>query len=74
MTDGLNPGIMTPFAEGGALYGVDQPGSSRGEDRDRRAAVESWLPVTQEDSGRAGGSAVRVKNGDRFFLFNDSGG
>jgi hypothetical protein len=44
---------MTPFAEGGVVYGVDQPGQFRA----MRIATgerlwESWLPVTGAYGGR----------------------
>jgi outer membrane protein assembly factor BamB len=73
---GLNPMNMTPFAEGGIVYGVDQAGQFRA----MRIATgerlwESWLPVTgKTKSGPVHcGTAFLVKNGDRFFLFNDKG-
>jgi hypothetical protein len=73
---GLSPVNMTPFAEGGVLYGVDQPGQFRAA----RIATgerlwESWLPVTgKEESGPVySGTAFVVKNGGRFFLFNEKG-
>jgi hypothetical protein len=73
---GLCPMNMTPFAEGGVVYGVDQPGQFRA----MRIATgerlwESWLPVTGK--ARSGlvycGTAFVVKHGDRFFLCNDQG-
>jgi outer membrane protein assembly factor BamB len=73
---GLYPMNMTPFAEGGVVYGVDQPGQFRA----MRMATgerlwESWLPV--KGKAKSGpvycGTAFVVKNGDRFFLFNEKG-
>jgi hypothetical protein len=67
---------MTPFAEGGYLYGVDQPGQfyavkiANGE-----RVWESWLPVTGKEKSKPVycGTAFVVKNGDRFFLYNELG-
>ncbi len=73
---GLYPMNMTPFAESGVLYGVDHPGQFRAV----RIATgerlwESWWPVTGKALSAAVycGTAFVVKNGDRFFLFNEKG-
>jgi outer membrane protein assembly factor BamB len=73
---GLFPMNMTPFAEGGVLYGVDQPGQLRAvKIATGERLWESWLPVTGKAQSRPvyTGTAFVVKNGDRFFLFNDQG-
>jgi outer membrane protein assembly factor BamB len=73
---GLFPGNATPFAEGGVLYGVDQPGQFRAvKIATGERLWESWLPVTGETDSRPvyTGTAFVVKNGDRFFLFNEKG-
>jgi outer membrane protein assembly factor BamB len=73
---GLFPGNATPFAEGGILYGVDHPGQLRAvKIATGERLWESWLPVTGK--ARSGpvytGTAFVVKNGGRFFLFNEKG-
>jgi hypothetical protein len=73
---GLYPMNMTPFAEGGVVYGVDQPGQFRAmKIATGERLWESWLPVTGKSrSGQVYcGTAFVVKNGDRFFLFNEKG-
>ncbi|HEV3006171.1 MAG TPA: PQQ-binding-like beta-propeller repeat protein [Pirellulales bacterium] len=73
---GLFPMNMTPFAEGGVVYGVDQPGQFRAMKIDTGERLwESWLPVTGESESRPvyTGTAFVVKNGGRFFLFNEKG-
>jgi outer membrane protein assembly factor BamB len=76
---GLAPINMTPFVEGGVMYGTDQPGMLRAV---RVATGErlwfTFRPITgrdeEEDFTRAGvGTAFIVKNGDRFFLFAETG-
>ena len=67
---------MTPFAEGGVVYGIDQPGQFRAmKIATGERLWESWLPVTgKAKSGQVYcGTAFVVKNGDRFFLFNEKG-
>jgi outer membrane protein assembly factor BamB len=73
---GLFPTNMTPFAEDGILYGVDQPGQFRAvKIATGEQLWESWLPITGEAESRPvnTGTAFVVKNGDRFFLFNEKG-
>src|SRR5262245_1216277 len=73
---GLFPMNMTPFADAGVLYGVDQPGQFRAvKIATGERLWESWLPVTGEAESRPvpTGTAFVVKNGDRFFLFNEKG-
>jgi outer membrane protein assembly factor BamB len=73
---GLFPTNMTPFAEDGILYGVDQPGEFRAV----KAATgerlwESWRPLTGKDKSPQvpTGTIFVVKNADRFFLFTEKG-
>jgi outer membrane protein assembly factor BamB len=73
---GLFPMNMTPFAEGGILYGVDHPGQFRAvKIATGERLWESWLPVTgKEESGAVyGGTVFVVKNAGRFFLFTEKG-
>jgi outer membrane protein assembly factor BamB len=73
---GLYPMNMTPFAEGGILYGTDQPGQFRAvEIATGKQLWESWLPVTGKDESAPVycGTVFVVKNGGRFFLCTDQG-
>jgi outer membrane protein assembly factor BamB len=73
---GLFPMNMTPFAEGGVLYGVDQPGQFRAVKIGTGERLwESWSPLTGESESRPvyTGTVFVVKNGDRFFMFNERG-
>lgn len=76
---GLAPINMTPFVQNGVIYGTDQPGMVRA------ARIEtgerlwySFKPIIGRDEeetfrGAGVGTAFIVKNGERFFLFSESG-
>lgn len=76
---GLYPVNMTPFIENGTIYGVDQPGMLRAVELD--TGKKLWFtfkPVigkdeTEDFKGAGSGTAFVVKNGDRYFLFNEVG-
>ncbi len=76
---GLNPVNMTPFVEDGTIYGVDQPGMLRAVEL--ASGKRLWYrfePVIEKEEeetfqGAACGTAFLVKNGDRFFIFNEKG-
>ncbi|MBA4065534.1 MAG: pyrrolo-quinoline quinone [Isosphaera sp.] len=76
---GLYPVNSTPVVEHGVIYGVDQPGMLRAVELE--TGKKRWLtfrPVVgreePEDYKQAGsGTAFLVKNGDRFFLFGETG-
>ncbi|HJZ58768.1 MAG TPA: pyrrolo-quinoline quinone, partial [Gemmataceae bacterium] len=78
-TRGLYPVNMTPFVEKGVIYGVDQPGMLRA----CKLETGEWLwqtfkPVLGEEKdedfkGGAAGTAFLVKNGERFFIFAETG-
>jgi outer membrane protein assembly factor BamB len=76
---GLYPVNMTPFIEGGIIYGADQPGMFRAVELETGKKLWfSFKPVigkeAEEDYKNAGsGTAFVVKNGDRFFLFAETG-
>jgi outer membrane protein assembly factor BamB len=73
---GLYPMNMTPFVENGVMYGVDQAGQMRAVKIDDGEQLwESWLPVAGKEKTRQVycGTAFVVKNGDRFFIFNERG-
>ncbi len=76
---GLHAVNMTPFVDGDTIYGVDQPGMLRAVDL--KTGKRLWytfdpvLDAEQEEDfkGAGAGTAFIVKNGDRFFLFNEKG-
>jgi outer membrane protein assembly factor BamB len=76
---GLYPVNMTPLIENGVVYGVDQPGMLRAAELD--TGKKLWFahkPVIgrEEDEdfkGAGSGTAFLVKNGDRHFLFAETG-
>lgn len=76
---GLYPVNMTPFIESGTIYGVDQPGMLRAVELE--TGKQLWFthkPVIgkEEEEGFKGsgsGTAFVVKNGDRYFLFSETG-
>jgi outer membrane protein assembly factor BamB len=76
---GLAPINMTPFAEDGVVYGVDQMGMLRAFKAETGERLWwTFKPVLgkneEEDfKGAAVGTAFVVKNDDRFFLFADNG-
>jgi outer membrane protein assembly factor BamB len=77
--EGLYPVNMTPFAEKGVLYGADQPGQLRAvELATGKRLWATFKPTLGEDKEEdfnkgASGTAYVVKNGDRFFLFAETG-
>jgi outer membrane protein assembly factor BamB len=67
------PVNSTPFAEEGCLYGVDQPGALRCVKLETGERLwETFAPTTGAKQANAG-TAFLVKNGDRFFLFGETG-
>ncbi len=64
----------TPFVEDGMIYGVDQPGQLRGVKLETGERVwDTSDPVSGTKRPQGSGTAFLVKNGDRFFLFNETG-
>jgi outer membrane protein assembly factor BamB len=78
-TRGVYPVNMTPFLDGGVVYGVDQPGIMRAvklETGERLWGTFKPVIGKEEEEGYRGagsGTAFVVKNGDRFFLFAETG-
>jgi outer membrane protein assembly factor BamB len=76
---GINPVNMTPFVDGDTIYGVDQPGMLRAVDlKTGKRLWYAFEPVIEKEEeetfqGAGSGTAFLVKNGDRFFLFNEKG-
>lgn len=76
---GLYPVNMTPFVDGGVIYGVDQPGMLRAVELETGKRL--WFThkpvigkVEAEDyKGSGSGTAFVVKNGDHYFLFAETG-
>lgn len=72
----LNPVNATPYILDGILYGADQPGQFRAVKLETGERLwETYLPVTGEAAGRPinSGTAFVVRNGERFFLFGETG-
>jgi outer membrane protein assembly factor BamB len=76
---GLYPVNMSPFIENGIIYGADQPGMFRAVELDTGKKIWfTFKPVIgkeEEEDFRGAGSGTTfiVKNGDRFFLFSETG-
>jgi len=76
---GLYPVNATPFIDKGVIYGVDQPGMFRAVELETGKRL--WFthkPVIgkeeEEDfKGSRSGTAFVVKNGDRYFIFAETG-
>lgn len=70
---GLYPVNMTPFVENGTLYGVDQGGDLMAvELATGKRLWATFEPVTGKKKLQSS-TAFLVKNGDRFFLFTETG-
>ncbi len=78
-TDGVYPVNMTPFIDGTTVYAVDQPGMLRAIDLiTGKRLWYTFDPVIEQNQdeaykGAGSGTAFIVKNGDRYFLFNEKG-
>ena len=72
---GLFPVNSTPFLEDGILYGCCTKGELRGVKLDSGVRLwETFQPTTNKRPAQSGsGTAFLVKNGDRFFLFSETG-
>lgn len=76
---GLYPVNMTPFIDKGVIYGVDQPGMLRAVELE--TGKKLWFtfkPVigkeeAEDFKGAGSGTAFLVKNGERYFLFTETG-
>ncbi len=71
----IGPVNMTPFLEDGHIYGVGQPGPLTAVKMETGERVwEATDPVTGKGSKPVdSATAFLVKNGDRFFIFNEKG-
>ena len=70
LTDGLHAMMSTPVIIGDYLYGVDSYGELRG--LDATTGERLWQSDGVTAQGRFG-TAYFVRNGDRYFVTNDSG-
>ena len=78
--NGLYPVNSPPLVEDGVLYGTDQPGCLRAVELDTGKRLwATTLPVIGKDEdpedrrAHGSGTAFLVKNGDRYFIFGESG-
>jgi outer membrane protein assembly factor BamB len=77
--NGLYPVNATPLIDDGIMYGVDQPGPLRAVKLSTGERLwSSMLPVAGQDvpeerNKYGSGTAFLVKNGDRYFLFAETG-
>ena len=73
-TTHLNAVMCTPFLEAGCIYGVCSYGQLRCLKADSGERVWETLQATTPDGKPVRwGNAFIVKNGERFFLFNEKG-
>jgi outer membrane protein assembly factor BamB len=71
-TDGLHGLICTPFLEDGHIYGVCSYGQLRCLKMETGERIWETLQATTEKEVRWG-TAFIIKNGNRFFLWNEKG-
>ena len=73
-TDGLHSLISTPFLDDGCVYGVCSYGQLRGLDATTgRRLWETLAATTADGQETRWANAFLVKNGARYFLFNEKG-
>jgi outer membrane protein assembly factor BamB len=72
-TDFLHSIMCTPFLEDGHIYGVCSYGQLRCLEADTGERVWETMAATTDGKPVRWANAFLVKNGDRFFLFNEKG-
>jgi outer membrane protein assembly factor BamB len=72
-TTHLNSIIPTPFLENGYIYGICSYGQLRCLRADTGERVWETFKATTDGTPVRWGNAFIIKNGDRFFLFNEKG-
>ena len=73
-TDALHSTMSTPFLEDGYIYGVCSYGQLRCLKAETGERIWETLKATTPDGKEMRwANAFIVKNGDRFFLFNEKG-
>jgi outer membrane protein assembly factor BamB len=76
---GVYPINSLPMADGTTMYAVDQPGQLRAVDlKDGARLWSTFRPVIGRDEpddfrGAGSGTAFLARNGDRYFLFGETG-
>ncbi len=70
---GISPAFVTPFLEEGHMYGVDMAGELRCVELQTGKQLWSTYDATTGARRTNYASAFLVKQGDRFFLFNERG-
>jgi outer membrane protein assembly factor BamB len=71
--DKVSSQIVTPFLEDNMIYGIEHTGHLRGIKLDSGERLwETSEPVSGKKA-LPSGTAFLVKNGDRFFIFNEEG-
>jgi outer membrane protein assembly factor BamB len=69
----IYPVNSTPIIDDGTLYGVDQPGPLMAVKFETGERLwETFEPVTGTSKAKSG-TAFLIKNGERFFIFNELG-
>src|SRR6185295_17972884 len=72
-TDALHTVMSTPFLEDGYIYGVCSYGQLRCLKADTGERVWETFAATTDGKPVRWATTFLVKNGDRFFLFNEKG-
>jgi outer membrane protein assembly factor BamB len=73
-TDALHSTLSTPFLDDGYIYGVCSYGQLRCLNATNGDRIWETLAATTSDGKETRwGNAFIVKNGDRYFLFNEKG-
>lgn len=67
------PVNSTPIIEDGVMYGVDQPGELRAVRVDTGERLWETTSPTTGAKPASSGTAFLVKNGDRWYIFNERG-
>lgn len=70
---GMYPVNMTPFAEAGHLYGVDQNGELMAIEAETGKRLWQTSEPISGSKKFPNGTVFLVKNGDRFFMFSENG-
>jgi outer membrane protein assembly factor BamB len=70
---GVFPVNSTPILDGDFIYGVDQPGPLRCVKLSTGERLWDTCAPTTGDKPANSGTAFLVKNGDRYFLFSETG-
>src|SRR5438046_6107804 len=69
----VEPVNSTPVVEDGIIYGIDQPGQLRAVRLTTGERLWETLAATTGGKPASSATAFLVKNGDRYFIFNELG-